>query len=334
MLDFPQLDVDRDKKIGLQIMQFICLLTVCTKENRLSLLSLLGEKFATNIPEISAIKISNTVIVSTLKEALIQAIHDNPNTLKKLTLDSIYLYNKDMHSLQSALSNKSNLATLNLSRNPLPESAAEMVASLITTNHGIKTLKFSDCVAGEEGAIKIANALNRSQVSTLVLQHRGMWENQTPIRNRGVNIFAQLLSDPQSPLRHLDLSFNQVNAPGIKKITQSLHTKSALKSLKLNDCDLGDQAMMSIISMLENNPSLESLELNGHLAKPATVGSLADAFKKNTGLILLSATPISMSRPDLARSEKPNPCRKKSRNINDILLVLNGLVRSKGIASG
>ena len=305
-LVLPVLDSDRNKQMGLQIMQLICLITNFTQAQRRSLLTLLGEKDRLSLPDITEIKIRDYVMTTTLKSALIQSIQCNPNTLNKLTLKSTYLYDGDMKPLYDALLSKTHLHALNLSENPFTVSSAQQIGDLIRLNHGIKKLKFSDCQAGEAGAIQIANAVSGSQLHTLVMQHHGKWEKETPIRTYGAAFFAQILSDPHCPLRHLDLSYNQLTDLGVLKMADSLQRGAKLRSIRLSHNHFGDQALLSMVPVLQHSDSLESVEMEGHHAKPEVMHRLSSVFQQNDKLKTLKLSPLVISNPsEVSEAEKP-----------------------------
>ena len=305
-LALPVLDMDRNKQMGLQITQLICLITNFTQEQRRFLLTLLGEEDRPSLADITEIKIRDYVIPATLKAALIQSIHCNPNTLKKLTLKSTYLYDGDMKLLFDALLNKTHLHALNLSENPLTVSSAQQVGDLIRLNHGIKRLKFSDCQAGEAGAIHIANAVSGSQLHTLVMQHHGKWEKETPIRTYGAAFFAQILSNRNCPLRHLDLSYNQLTDLGVLKIASGMQKGAKLRSIRLSHNHFGDQALLSMVPVLQKCDSLDSVEMDGHHAKPEVMHSLSSVFQQSENLKTLKLSPLVISNPsEVSEDEKP-----------------------------
>lgn len=295
VLKVPQLSSNHDQLLRKTMAQLSCLLLCSSKAQRLALLSGFGDTQTLRVPAITAVEVDNLVIPNILKASLISAIKSNPDTLKRISLQNIYLNDTEMLNLSPLLIEKSHLRELNLSCNPLSIDSAKVVADVIKQNKNIRTLNYSDCISGEQGVLEIAKAINESGCQQLILQHYNYWENSTSIRELGARGIAEMLSDPTCPLRSLNLSFNEILNNGAIRIARSLQDNTTLQSFKLNNAPITDQGLKAFIPVIKANRTLQRLECDGHNASPVTLSLLGDALESNTTLTALRATPLSIS---------------------------------------
>lgn len=290
----PYLADDPDHKKLNQILQLTCLLTASNVKIRHELFY---KYFNTTIRPsntITEINIKEIVVPTTLKASLIHALSINNDTIKSVTLDNVYLYDNEVKELCLATKDKSNLETINLSRNPLNNISAINLAKLISSNKNIKKLDFSDSIGGEPAAITLINSLCKSGLESLTLNHNALWETQQSIGPRGVSALIEALNNPSCPLVHLDISDNKINSYDAKRLLQFLRSNRNLQSLKLNGIILGDVVIQALAELVKDNPTLKEIEIDLQNCTLETLKILNKSLDVHHAVISLKLKPDVM----------------------------------------
>uniref|UniRef100_A0A3Q2P0Z6 Leucine rich repeat containing 34 n=1 Tax=Fundulus heteroclitus TaxID=8078 RepID=A0A3Q2P0Z6_FUNHE len=112
------------------------------------------------------------------------------------------------------------------------------------------------------------------------------------ITDGGIGHLEELLEVEDSPLRSLDLTFNDIQADGAEVLAACLQGNNTLLSLRLSGNKLGNTGAMRLAQMLQVNRTLQELQLaDCDLETPAVI-ALAIALKHNP--VLRS---VDLSRP-------------------------------------
>ncbi|XP_056227479.1 uncharacterized protein LOC130166142 isoform X5 [Seriola aureovittata] len=200
--------------------------------------------------------------------------------------------------LASELTSNPFYKQLDLSRNSLKESGAELIcAALESPGCRLETLRLSDCVLSERCYASLVSALESRQ----------------------------------SSLRELDLSGNKhLKDSGLKLLSAGLkHPFCRLKTLRLVCCELTESSYASLLSVLENNFRLRELDLSGNCLQDSGVTKLCAGLRRPFRfLATLRISCCSLSEnscSSLASALKSNSCR-----LEELDLSLNQL-RDSGI---
>eukprot|EP01028_Stygiella_incarcerata_P004572 TRINITY_DN2007_c1_g1_i1.p1 TRINITY_DN2007_c1_g1~~TRINITY_DN2007_c1_g1_i1.p1 ORF type:complete len:507 (-),score=112.39 TRINITY_DN2007_c1_g1_i1:150-1502(-) len=182
------------------------------------------------------------------------------------------------------------------------------IAEGLKSNVSLKKLHLVDCGIGAEGAIKMAQMLEKnSSLATLDLSWNNyigdkgcvgiakVLETRTSLKklrlrdcgigSDGAISIAQMLAKNYSLLT-LDLSKNgRIGDEGCIQIAQRLETNASLKELCIRRCEIESEGAMKIAQMLGKNSSLRILNLssNSGIQNEGCI-RIAKALESNTSL--------------------------------------------------
>ncbi|XP_038873504.1 NACHT, LRR and PYD domains-containing protein 12-like isoform X1 [Salvelinus namaycush] len=184
-------------------------------------------------------------------------------------------------------SNPSHLRELDLSKNVLGDSGVKILSALLEDPHcELKTLRLENCSG--ECFVSLASALksNPSHLRELDLTGNNVGDSGVKLLSAGLEdpcckleklsliccglswecceTLAAALSSTSSSLRELNLSRNNLENLGVKRLSTGLgnpHCK--LMILRLSDCGMAEEGCASLATALRSNPShLRELDLS------------------------------------------------------------------------
>ncbi|XP_051726850.1 uncharacterized protein LOC127500029 isoform X41 [Ctenopharyngodon idella] len=228
------------------------------------------------------------------------------STLKILKLSECSIREEGYKALASALrSNPSHLIELDLTGNDPGQSGVEHLINVQKTLcHSLKTLRILQSPAADEACQYVReilgknplflNELNLSghklgdtrvnQIAAL-LQDKHCTVNTLILRNCGLTeescsaLAAVLRSN--SSLKELDISKNNLQNSGVKKLQNGLeHKNCTLEKLRLSECSIREEGYKALASALRSNPShLIELDLTGNDPGQSGVKELDDLLQ-------------------------------------------------------
>ena len=228
-------------------------------------------------------------------------------TLQQLNLSSNKIGTEGGQAIAKALEKNQSLQHLNLTHNQIGAEGATAMAKALRKNLSLQSLALSSNKIGTEGAQAIAKALKKSQS----LQHLNLACNS--IDDKGIQALAVALQKNLS-LQILDLTWNKMTATGVQTLTEVLKENESLQQLLLGkthavfspfhhtnngrltydvlitprgpiqQLQIGDTGALMIAKAIENNQSLQQLNLSHNRIGITGVRALAKALEKNRSL--------------------------------------------------
>lgn len=101
------------------------------------------------------------------------------------------------------------------------------------------------------------------------------------IKDSGARGLAKILSQPETGLKILKVSNNQIGAEGIKSIGKALQKNNKLEHLDLRLNCLFDEGVQILFPLLQGNCHLQWLDVSGNRIGPKSVPSISALLKHN-----------------------------------------------------
>ncbi|KAK7877750.1 hypothetical protein WMY93_030564 [Mugilogobius chulae] len=226
--------------------------------------------------------------------------------LKTLRLIFCDLSDKVCESLGSVFSSQCSLTELDLSRNPLKDSGVVLLCEgLKRPGCDLKTLRLNFCVLSSRSCEALVSVLD-SETNSLTELDLSI----NPLKDSGVVLLCEGLKRPgcalttlrlvwcdlsdkvceslgsvlssQCSLTELDLSLNPLKDSGVVLLCEGLKRPGcALKTLRLNLCDLSARSCKALVSVLDSETnSLTELDLSNNNLQDSGVVLLCEGLKR------------------------------------------------------
>ncbi|XP_066512908.1 ribonuclease inhibitor-like [Hoplias malabaricus] len=166
------------------------------------------------------------------------------------------------------------LETLGLARCRLGKQSCEHLKSVLLKNSSLKTLDLSDNDLQDSGVEKLCDGLKSEdcKLETLRLARCRLGKQSCE------HLKSVLLE--KSSLKNLDLSNNDLQDSGVKKLCDGLKSEDCkLETLRLNYCDLSEDSCDSLASVLSSDSTLKELDLSDNDLEDSGVKKLCDGLK-------------------------------------------------------
>ena len=262
------------------------IVTVLSHNNKLKVLNLNRN----DLKATGVVKIAKALQMSTLKRLEIErnnatkeaandiAVVISRNTnLQVLNLNDNNLQAQGIQLIATALQSTSSLTHLYVSNNNITKEAASSVAQALFSNPKLQLLHLNGNNLGTIGVTKVAESLQN--VSTL----KKLQLNNNGVTDVAAGSIAELFSH-NNCIQELALGDNCFQFRGIMKIAKALETVSGLTCLKVNNCNITDQAAEGIAYVLAQNTDLQVLDLNGNKLRTNGFGNIATGLQNNSSL--------------------------------------------------
>ncbi|XP_067271649.1 protein NLRC5-like isoform X2 [Pseudorasbora parva] len=222
------------------------------------------------------LKLSNCSITEEGYKALASALRSNPSHLIELDLRGNDPGQSGVKEIDDLLEDPNcQLKTLRF-LGPDADEACQCVRGIVGKNPLLlRELNLSECELGDSGVNQIAVLLQdkHCKLNTLMLRNCGLTEESC-------SALATVLRS-NSSLKELDISNNNLQDSGVKKLQNSLgNTNCTLKKLILSNCNITEEGYKALASALRSNPShLIELDLTGNDPGQSGVKLLSDLLE-------------------------------------------------------
>ena len=167
------------------------------------------------------------------------------------------------------------LSTLILSECLIDDETIHILMGGLQQNNTISTLDLSYNKISDVGARRLSTFLSNSDNVLMILN---LGNNQ--INDEGVGYIASTLKNKQnSHLIELDLSLNNVNDDGAKKLFEAVAGSQRLQTLNVSCNHITNNSFDAFINMIKVNKSLHALNVSGN---PLISSILSNASNSNT----------------------------------------------------
>jgi Ran GTPase-activating protein (RanGAP) involved in mRNA processing and transport len=255
--------------------------------------------------------IRDSVLTSEDIQQLKAVLHQN-TTIQHLILRGNHLRNTGLSEIASGLYRNTSIKSLDLSYNGLDDvESANVLRELIRRNKTITSLCIADNAFGRSDAA--ARSIVEGVSSNTVLQQLDL--GRCGLVDQDISVLANALGTRNASILEVDLRCNGITSVGVRALVddnmEALKTltklcltfnpvknegatiladalgRNALPSLKrlhLDNCSIEDDGFVALVSALEQNTSLQILDLQGNHFGERGYTAFAESLPNITGL--------------------------------------------------
>ena len=206
-----------------------------------------------NITNLTRFTISHNVITDHAAEDIAGFLSQN-SKLEEIDLSYNNLKTDGaIKIVKLIIQNITNLLKFNIGHNGINDHAANYIANFLFQNSKLEELNLCHNNLETGGTIKIVELTNITNLIKLSINHNSITDHAAE------SIACFLSLNPK--LEELDLSYNNLQAPGAMKIAQSSNVKNLIK-FNISHNAITDHAAESIADFLSRNSKLKELDLS------------------------------------------------------------------------
>jgi Ran GTPase-activating protein (RanGAP) involved in mRNA processing and transport len=216
-----------------------------------------------------------------------QVLYRN-KSIKNLDLNDNGLDNiESANALRELIRRNKTITSLHLAHNSFGEilAAVRIIADGVRRNTALQQLDLSCCGLDDQGISVLANALASRNASILKLNLNG-----NEITSVGVRALVDENVEAVKTLTLLYLSANPIKREGATILADSLgrNAMPSLKRLDLVCCQIGIDGFVALVSALEQNTTLQILDLKYNYCFERGFLALAESLPKMKGLLQMN----------------------------------------------
>jgi Leucine-rich repeat (LRR) protein len=212
-----------------------------------------------------------------------------PVLYRNTSIKAFDLRNNGLHDIESAnalrelIRRNKTITSLCIAHNAFGHNAAAVrsIAEGVRSNTTLQQLDLRYCRLDDQGISLLANALAIRNASLLELDLTG-----NTITSVGVRALVHDNVEALKTLTKLCLSGNRIRSEGATILADALGINAipSLKGLDLRWCGIDDDGFVALVSALEQNESLQFLNLQGHHYGERGFMALAESLPNIKGL--------------------------------------------------
>jgi Ran GTPase-activating protein (RanGAP) involved in mRNA processing and transport len=212
-----------------------------------------------------------------------------PALYRNTSIKSLDLAQNGLHDIESAnvlrelIRRNKTITSLCLAENTFGSNAAaaRIILKGVRSNTSLQQLDLGGCRLGDHGISILANALAIRNASILELDLQ-----RNDITSVGVRALVDHNVKVTKTLTKLCLTFNTIRSEGATILADALghNAMLSLKQLQLDICGIRDDGFVALVSTLEQNTSLQILDLDGNHVDDRGFMALAESLPSIKGL--------------------------------------------------